>query len=461
MQPRTTPDSDGELFRARLEQVLDPTHPLVRLAGKIDWERVERRVATCYTDEGRPGLSPRLMVGLHYLKHAFDESDESVCERWIENPYWQFFCGEQFFRHELPIDPSSMTRWRQRVGVKLFDDLLALTLNLAVGLKQARPAEFREVAVDTTVQPKAIAYPTDARLYDTARRKLVEAARREGVKLRQSYARKGPEAVRRAGRYAHAKQFRRARRMRKTLRNYLGRVIREYERHGETRLSQATRELLDRCRRLHRQRTHDAHKLYALHAPEVVCIAKGKARQRYEFGSKVGVVTSLKKGTSGGWVLSALSFWPNPYDGHTLATNVAHAACRSGVKVELAAVDKGYRGHNAALLDVEVLMPGTRSRSRTACGRLSRSLRKKLRRRNSIEPVIGHLKHDHRMGRCHLKGRLGDQLNALGSALGFNFRKLLAGIKADAACARLMVACQPSVIPRIASDQRQSSTVAA
>ena len=309
MKPKTTSESDGDLFRSRLDQVLDPTHPLVRLAKKIDWEDVERRVAVCYADDGRPGLSGRLMVGLHYLKHAFDESDESVCERWVENPYWQFFCDEVFFRHDLPIDPSSMTKWRQRVGVDLFEDLLKLTLNLAVGLKQAKPAEFREVAVDTTVQPKAIAHPTDARLYDTARRRLVEAARREGVALRQSYARKGPEALRRAGRYAHAKQFKRARRMRKTLRNYLGRVIREFERHGPWDvLSESTQKLLSRAKRLHRQETHDGHKLYALHAPEVVCISKGKARQRYEFGSKVGVVTSLKHC----WVLSCQSFWGQP-----------------------------------------------------------------------------------------------------------------------------------------------------
>lgn len=457
MKPRTAVESDGDLFRARLEQVLDPTHPLVRLSQKIDWEQVEQRVAVCYAEEGRPGLSGRLMVGLHYLKHAFDESDESVCERWVENPYWQSFCGEEYFRHDLPIDPSSMTRWRQRVGVELFEDLLKLTLNLAVGLKQARPAEFSEVAVDTTVQPKAIAHPTDAKLYDTARKKLVEAAKREGVTLRQSYARKGPEAVRKAGRYAHAKQFRRARRMRKRLRNYLGRILREYERHGESRLSKATRELLRRCRRLHRQETHDGHKLYALHAPEVVCMSKGKARQRYEFGSKVGVVTSLKNC----WVLSSQSFWGSPYDGHTLTSNVANAVAKTGVKVKLAAADKGYRGHDAHLLGVDVLMPGPRKKGRGPSRKLTRALRKKLRRRNSIEPVIGHLKHDHRMGRCHLKGRLGDQLNALGAALGFNFRKLLAGIKRDAACAVFEAWCQHRITRRIESHRPRSMELAA
>ena len=223
MKPRSTPSDHDDLFRSRLNQILDLDHPLIRLADKIDWDQIDERVGLCYADEGRPGLSPRLMVGLHYLKHAFDESDESVCDRWVENPYWQYFCGEEYLQHELPIDPSSMTKWRQRVGDKLFSDLLGLTIQLALGLKLIKPMQLTEVAVDTTVQPKAIAHPTDARLYDTARQKLVQAARHEGVPLRQSYARKGPEALRRSGRYAHARQFKRAGRQRKKLRNYLGR----------------------------------------------------------------------------------------------------------------------------------------------------------------------------------------------------------------------------------------------
>lgn len=202
MKPHSTPSEADDLFRARLDQILDRSHALVKLADAIDWEQVDHRVAPCYADDGRPGLSPRLMVGLHYLKHAFDESDESVCERWVENPYWQYFCGAIYLQHVLPIDPSSMTRWRDRVGPGLFNDLLHLTLRLAVGLKQATPREFREVVVDTTVQEKAIAHPTDARLYDTARSKLVDLAKGKGIALRQSYARKGPEALRMHGRYA-------------------------------------------------------------------------------------------------------------------------------------------------------------------------------------------------------------------------------------------------------------------
>lgn len=432
MKPRSTPSDHDDLFRSRLDQILDTDHPLIRLADKIDWDQIDGRVGLCYADEGRPGLSPRLMVGLHYLKHAFDESDESVCARWVENPYWQYFCGEEYLQHELPIDPSSMTKWRHRVGDKLFSDLLGLTIQLALGLKLMRPKQLTEVAVDTTVQPKAIAHPTDARLYDKARRKLVEAAKDEGVPLRQSYARKGPEALRRHGRYVHAKQFKRARRERKKLQNYLGRLLREFERHREKDgfegFSEKTEGLIELCDRLYRQKTKDKNKLYALHAPEVVCMSKGKARQPYEFGSKVSVATTLK----GDWALDCTSLAGNPYDGHTLAMRLLDIELRTGKKVDLASVDQGYKGHGAdALLGVTVLMPKDRKRKK----KLSRSLRKKLKRRNAIEPTIGHLKHDHRMDRCYLKGEQGDKINALGAAMGLNLRKLLAGLGRRSRCA--------------------------
>lgn len=457
MKPTSTPSDADDLFRARLDQILDRSHALVKLADAIDWEQVDRRVAPCYADEGRPGLSPRLMVGLHYLKHAFDESDESVCERWVENPYWQYFCGEMYLQHELPIDPSSMTRWRDRVGPELFNDLLHLTLRLAVGLGQADAREFREVVVDTTVQEKAIAHPTDARLYHTARCKLVDLAKAKGIALRQSYARKGLEALRMHGRYCHAKQFRRAKRRRKMLRNYLGRVIRDIERglgRGDAfALNDDEQTLLALAHQLYRQQPQDKDKLYALHAPEVVCISKGKAHKRYEFGCKVGVVTSLKNN----WVMSSLAFSENVYDGHTLGLNIANAVCNTGEKIELASVDLGYRGHNAGWLVETVLMP--RSKGSGGGGKkLPRSLRKKLKRRNAIEPVIGHMKHDHRMARCHLKGHQGNKINALGAAMGFNFRKLLAGLKAAApgrrACAvwvafwRWVIAAESSIDAR-------------
>jgi len=325
-----------------------------------------------------------------------------------------------------------MSYWRKRVGKTVFKDMLELTLSLSVGLGLARRRDFEEVVVDTTVQEKNIAHPTDARLYDSARQKLVAMAQSRGLRLRQTYARVGPADLRQHGRYCHAKQFRRARKVRKRLRNYLGRTIRELQRHADRlKLTWSPDEaiLIARSLRILLQERGGRDKVYSLHEPEVQCIAKGKAHKRYEFGSKVGVVTSLK----GNWVLASVAFEGNPYDGHTLSESLCNAMLTNGRWVKRAVVDKGYRKHDADWMvehaGLDVLMPGQKKR-----GRLKRSLRKKLKRRNAVEPVIGHLKTDHRMKRCYLRGQIGDELNALGAGFGFNLRKVLKGLAA-LACA--------------------------
>ncbi len=200
----------------------------MQLVGSVDWRFLEQRFGASYTDRpGRPPLPTRLMAGLAILKHTYDLSDEVLCERWLENPYYQLFCGEEFFRHSLPFDRSSMTRWRQRMGEEKLTALLQESLSLASRSGAAKPADFTRVIVDTTVQPKAIAFPTDARLLHRARERLVRLAQKHGVRLRQSYARIGKLALIQHQRYAHAKQFKRANRALRTLRTQLGRVIRD------------------------------------------------------------------------------------------------------------------------------------------------------------------------------------------------------------------------------------------
>jgi len=448
MKPRSAASDDsGDLFRAELQAILNPKHELILLADRIDWTQMEERVAPFFADEGRPATPTRLMAGLHYLKHASDLSDEAVCANWVENPYWQFFCGERFLQHDPPIDPSGMTLWRKRVGTKVYKDMLELTLNMAVGCKLARPRDFEEVSVDTTVQEKNIAHPTDARLYDTGRRKLVAMAADRGITLRQTYARVGPADLQQHGRYCHAKQFKRARKVRKRLQNYLGRTIRDLQRQAKRlkiEWSQDEAILIARCLRVLHQGRGGPAKLYSLHEPEVQCIAKGKAHKRYEFGSKVGIVSTLR----GNWISAAVAFEGNPYDGHTLSESLTNANLLTGRWVKRAVVDKGYRKHDADWMvehaGLDVLMPGQKKR-----GKLTRSLRKKLKRRNAVEPVIGHCKSDHRMGRCYLKGRLGDELNALGAAFGFNLRKVLKGL-AGLACAAGLWAMHEALVCRAA-----------
>jgi transposase, IS5 family len=291
MRPKARRESgQTDLFRARLDQIVDPTHPLVKLARTIDWRFLEARFGEVYDDDpGRPPLPTRLMAGLAILKHMHDLSDEVLCERWIENPYYQLFCGEEFFQHRLPFDRSSLTRWRQRMGEERLMALLQESLSVATRNGAAKPADFRQVIVDTTVQEKAISFPTDAKLMHRARERLVRLARETGVVLRQSYARVGKRALIQYQRYAHAKQFKRANKRLRRLRTMLGCVIRDVTRKIAARpeLAEVFALPLSLARRVKDQRQRErGRKVYSLHAPEVECIGKGKAQRPYEFGVK-------------------------------------------------------------------------------------------------------------------------------------------------------------------------------
>jgi IS5 family transposase len=281
------------------------------------------------------------------------------------------------------------------------------------------------VIVDSTVQHKAIAHPTDSRLLETARAKLVEAAKDAGVDLKQTFAKEGKELGRKAGRYAHARQFKRMRRAIKRQRTIVGRLQREIERKASAiavAVRQALSETLDKAARIvaqsaQRKAQGGQPKLYAWHAPEVDCISKGKARQPYEFGVKVGIASTLQ----GNLIVGARAFHGNPYDGHTLNEQLEQATILmqdSVAKPATAFVDLGYRGVDADNPDVHIVHRGKAKR-------ISEQERKLLRRRQAIEPIIGHLKSDHRMDRCHLKGEQGDRLHAVLCAAGYNIRWLL------------------------------------
>ena len=229
MRPKERRDSgQADLLRSRLDAIIDMEHALVKLARTINWSFLEERFGAVYEDTpGRPPLPTRLMAGFAILKHTYDLSDEVLCERWVENPYYQFFCGEEFFQHRLVFDRSSLTRWRQRMGEEKLQALLQESLAVATKTKAIKPTDLSRIIVDTTVQPKNVMFPTDARLLNRAREILVRLAQRNGVKLRQSYARVGKFALIKHQRYAHAKQFKRANRAVKKLRTFLCRVIRD------------------------------------------------------------------------------------------------------------------------------------------------------------------------------------------------------------------------------------------
>jgi IS5 family transposase len=425
MRPRERRDGgQGDLLRSRLDQIIDMRHPLVALAHKVDWAFVEQTFGEAYTDgPGQPPLPTRLMAGLIILKYTHDLSDEVLCERWVENPYYQFFCGEEFFQHKLVLDRSSLSRWRARMGEEKIRALLQESLSIAVKTDAVKPAQLSEVIIDTTVQPKNVMFPTDARLLNRAREILVRLAGKHGVALRQSYARVGKFALIKHQRYAHAKQFKRANRALKTLRTYLGRVIRDITRKidGDAWLKEVIfGPLLLRARRVRDQKQHQrGPKVYSLHAPEVECIGKGKAHRPYEFGVKVSVATTHRYAKGGQFVVHAKALPGNPYDGHTLAAVIPDLEALVGNTIQRAFVDKGYRGHNAPPdYKFRVFIAGQKRR-------VTPKIKRQMRRRSAVEPVIGHLKSEHRMGRNYLWDRQGDAINAVLAAAGYNFRLLL------------------------------------
>ena len=410
-----------DLFRPALDQIIDKGHPLVRLAQEIDWSFLEQRFASvCEAGPGQPPLPARLVAGLFILKHTHSLSDEALCARWLENPYYQYFCGEQVFRHELAFERSSMSRWRGRLGAENLEALLQESLSVAHKTGALETKDLERVVADTTVQPKAIAHPTDARLMYRAIEKLVALAKREEVPLRQSYLRVGKRAAIMVGRYIHAHQFKRARRMLRFLRTRLGRLIRDIGRKidGDQVLEALFIPLLSLASQVRHQDRHQrGPKIYALHAPEVECIGKGKARTPYEFGCKVSVATPVTSPKGGQFVLHAKALHGNPYDGHTLGPIIADLERLTGVETRRIHVDKGYRGHNHPHR-FRVWISGQ-------VRRVTASIRREMRRRAAVEPVIGHLKAEHRMGRNYLKGPEGDRINAVLAAAGYNFSLLL------------------------------------
>jgi transposase, IS5 family len=444
-----------DFFRARLDQMIDMRHPLVALSQRLPWTHIQAVLAPSFVRKvrasephsdfdlfglstvpavasssaaGRPRLPIRLMAALLYLKHAFNLSDEALVQRWSENVVWQYFSGQTYYTPHLPCDATQIGRFRQAIGEAGVEQLLKATMDTALQHKAIAPSEFERVIVDTTVQEKAIAHPLDSRLLEIARHKLVQQAKRLGLALKQTYAREGKVLRRRAAGYAHAKQFGRLKRIVKRQRTILGVLMREVQRKmaaqqaldgqrvNALRLA-ALGTLLARMERLLTQQRHDKNKLYALHAPEVECIGKGKARKPYEFGVKVSIAITHKSGL----MVGARTFPGNPYDGHILSAQLE----QTGILLQDTArapkevfVDLGFRGVDADNPGVEIIHRG---KLKT----LTPLQWKWLKRRQAIEPSIGHLKSENRMDRCWLRGQTGDALHAVLCAAGYNIRWLM------------------------------------
>ena len=419
-----------DLFKIMLRDLVDPRHELVLLRKAIDWQSFEKALEPAYSsDKGRPSVPVRMMAGLTFLKYMFALSDQAVLDGWRENPYWQYFCGGEFFEHEPPTDQATMSRWRSRSGEDGAKAMIKETLASAVRNKVAKKKDFERVNVDTTVEEKNVRFPTDARTLDRARERVVATAGKLGIKLKRNYVRKGKTMLRKHSGYAKAKQFNRAENVVRAMKQYLKNVSDEAEaalggivprNARDVALVEELQGYVDLSRKIIAQgkNTPGKDKIYSVHEPQVECIAKGKVHKRYEFGVKAGFVTASRTN----WILGAKALPGNPYDGNTLSGVLEQAEEISGVKPRHAFCDLGYRGHDyKGDCDIQVVDRFRKNKPK--------ALLRWWKRRSAVEPVIGHVKSDHYMARNMLGGELGDRLNAMLSAVGFNLVKLMKGLK--------------------------------
>jgi IS5 family transposase len=402
----------NDLFNARLDNLIDLKNKLCLLSDKIPWEEFYEEYKKFYSEDlGRPAIEIRLMVALSILKHMFNESDETVVEKWQENPYWQYFSGEEFFQWKVPCDPSELTKFRQRIGEEGLEKLLSVSIKL-----HGKDGEEAEVIPDTTVQEKNITFPTDTKLQLKVIKKCIKISREYDIKLRQSYVRT-VERLRFEARYvripSRAKQGRKAMAKIKTI---AGRLLREIIRKKPTLLTGAKSKLIEIMQRVIEQKRDSKNKIYSIHEPEVSCIAKGKEHKKYEFGSKVSILLTKKSGI----IVGAKNFQGNPYDGNTLEEALKQSERLRCITAKKSIVDEGYRGR-ASIGETEILRVHQKRKEKYS----KRRWRQWFRRRASVEAIISHLKNDHRMDRNYLKGTYGDAANLLLSASAFNFKKLM------------------------------------
>ncbi len=412
-----SPDQAQVNIFGDLKTLCNPNDSLIKLAEKIPWEQLEDSFSKLYSHTGRPSKPVRLMVSLLILKQLYNKGDETVVADWVQNPYWQYFSGEQYFQWKIPIEPSDLVHFRKRIGEEGVKKILKISVNLF-----EKDKKENEILIDTTVQEKNITYPTDVKLAKKIIEKCNKIAKKEGIDQRQSYRRTVKKLMLDQRFRKHPKKVKKAKASERKLKTISGRLIRELERKLESETMNYYREEIEIYKKVLNQKREDKEKIYSLHELEVCCIAKGKEHKQYEFGSKAAIAITKKSGI----IVGTASFSKNIYDGKTLDEIIEQTEITTGKKPKVAIVDRGFRGKKK-VKGVEIVVPN-RSKKETT-NYQKKKARERFRRRASIEPVIGHMKSDFGLGKNFLKGSIGDQINLELSAAAFNFKKYMNQIK--------------------------------
>jgi IS5 family transposase len=396
-----------------LKDLLNPKNSLYQLADKIPWKEFEKEFSKLYAkDFGRPAKPIRLMISLLILKQLSGLGDETVVEQWVQNPYWQYFSGENIFQWKFPVEPSDLVHFRNRIGENGSQKILEVSIKLF-----GRDGLEKEAVADTTVQEKNITFPTDVKLC----KKIIEQSnmisKKEGMKVRQSYKRTIKKLMMEQRFRNHPKNRKRAMRSERKLKTIAGRLLRELQRNLSSVAYKKYEEKLRVFDRVINQKKDDKNKLYSLHELEVYCISKGKEHKKYEFGSKASIITTKKSGI----IIGAMNV-KNEYDGHILPSILKQSKELRGVELDKLIVDRGFKGI-AKVGSTIIQRPEKPKKSDSQYQKQKK--RKDFGRRAAIEPIISHLKTDFLLSRNYLKGSVGDSINLMLSCAAFNYRKFI------------------------------------
>ena len=419
MLGKNTVKRQANLFRPLLESFIDHRHELVLLSRKIDWKFFENEFADLYASVGRPSVPLRCMLGLLLLKRLYNLGDETVMESWLMNPYFQYFCGEEYFQHRPPCDPSDLVHFRKRLGADGIQKIFAYSVKI-----HGKAAEGKMVLSDTTVQENNTTFPTDAKLAKKVIEKCNNLAKKQGVTQRQTYVRTSKQLLRQTHNSKHPKRRESAEKAQKKLRKIAGRQVRELERQLSEEQLLKYKDFLEICKKVIAQKKTDKDKVYSIHKFFTVCIAKGKAHKMFEFGNKVGMAMTAKD-----LIITAIdAFEDNPYDGHTIDPLLEQMEDNAISLPEELVYDRGGKGQKE-IRGVKISTPNKPLKSDSVYEK--RKKRKKFRRRAAIEPVIGHLKSQFRMGQNYLSGKESPKINALLAATGWNLKKMMKKLKKE------------------------------